>query len=350
MSEQEDRVSLRARARLVRFIQSAIDGREPSGAEAELADACGVHDEVPLELFEMRATAAAPTGGLSLDIVPAVYESSTAAMIGVSMPLVSTGRYSTATVEEGVSATGVAKGVPVEGSEVTFNVTSTAPSRISGAVEFSVEDLAQVGTDRYEVALRESLSSAMSDAIDGVALEGFKAMEVAFGAGSQYNPLPRTTFQMSEIFEMLFGPVSVDGYWARGRIDVTLLLHARDWSRASRAYVSGTGDARVIDYYGNAITSRRWSSDGDNTPVLLYRNRPGVRCAELPSWGGLQIDDVVTESARGVRRLTMHAMVGELLVRHRRAYGLGYFGESGGARLEEAGGMHLKDWFGVLPT
>ena len=50
--EQRERLELRGRARLGRFLASAISGRAVDGVEAEYRSSMGTGDGVPLDLFE----------------------------------------------------------------------------------------------------------------------------------------------------------------------------------------------------------------------------------------------------------------------------------------------------------
>ena len=51
-AETRERLELRAKASVTRYVEAALRGRLVAGAEAEYMAACGV-DEIPLELFEL---------------------------------------------------------------------------------------------------------------------------------------------------------------------------------------------------------------------------------------------------------------------------------------------------------
>ena len=77
-AEQRERIELRSRASVGRYLTAALRGRAPDGAEAELQQAAGV-DGIPFELWnrppeqrqtEDRAITAAPsTVGVNLDVL-----------------------------------------------------------------------------------------------------------------------------------------------------------------------------------------------------------------------------------------------------------------------------------------
>ena len=99
---ERERRELRSRSRLGRWFEAAISGRNVSGAEAETAVAYGCPDAIPLEMFERRAasgqtetravTPAPSTTDENLaPIVPALFDRSAAAYLGIEMPTVATG-------------------------------------------------------------------------------------------------------------------------------------------------------------------------------------------------------------------------------------------------------------------
>ena len=56
--ENRERMELRGRCRVGRYMSAALDGLPVQGAEAELSAAAGCPGSVPLELFEVRREAA----------------------------------------------------------------------------------------------------------------------------------------------------------------------------------------------------------------------------------------------------------------------------------------------------
>ena len=101
--EDREHRELRSRSRLARFVAAAMDGVPVQGAEAELSAAAGCPGAVPLELFEVRqrrpvgtedraiTPAPATTDENLAPIVPAIFDRSAAAWLGIEMPTVATG-------------------------------------------------------------------------------------------------------------------------------------------------------------------------------------------------------------------------------------------------------------------
>ena len=116
-TEDRERLELRSRASLGRFLVAALRGRSVDGAEAELQAEAGV-DGIPLELWDVPAEtrADAPTGapgtvGVNLDrIRPAVFAHAVLPRLGVEMPRVASGTYASATVTTSLTAGSHAKG------------------------------------------------------------------------------------------------------------------------------------------------------------------------------------------------------------------------------------------------
>ena len=103
-SEARERVELRSRASVGRYLTAALRGGMVSGAEGELQQAAGLEPgQIPFELWqrheqrqtEERAITAAPgTVGLNLDpLRPYVFAPSVVDKLMVEMPMVASGTY-----------------------------------------------------------------------------------------------------------------------------------------------------------------------------------------------------------------------------------------------------------------
>ena len=182
--DDRDRIELRQRASLGRFLLAALRGRSPGGAEAELQTEAGV-DGIPLELWdvptETRAAetrADAPTGtpstvGVNLDAIrPAVFAQSVLPRLGVEMPRVESDTYASATITTSLTAGSHKPGSTAEATAAAFTVSSVTPKRISARMSIRIEDVAAVGQANFEAVLRENLSLVLSDALDKQGLNG----------------------------------------------------------------------------------------------------------------------------------------------------------------------------------
>ena len=87
------------------------------------------------------------------------------------------------------------------------------------------------------------------------------------------------------------------------------------------------GSVSLADY-AQATSAGLWTNermpDGSNTNVhagIMYRTgQEGVRKACVPVWGEVNIDDVYSGSASGTRFLTMHILLGDLILIYASAF------------------------------
>ena len=184
-AEQRERVELRSRASVGRYLTAALRGRAPDGAEAELQQAASV-DGIPIELWERpaeqrqteehRAITAAPTSGTGVNLeplIPQVFSPSIAARMMIDMPQVASGTFSTARVVQGTDpAAAVAKSAVVPEIASTWEVKTTTPHRIGGALRLTLEDIATVGSAGFESMLRQHISLLISDELDDQMING----------------------------------------------------------------------------------------------------------------------------------------------------------------------------------
>ena len=96
-------------------------------------------------------------------IRPAIFAPSIAPRLGIEMPRVGSGTYASATINQSVTAGAKAKSGDAPATAATFNVTTATPKRVSARLELTLEDIAAVGQENFEAALRENISLALSD-------------------------------------------------------------------------------------------------------------------------------------------------------------------------------------------
>ena len=178
-AEHRERIELRSQASLTNFIIGAMQGRMPSGAEAELQAAAGVTG-IPLELWDVArekrvdlATGTPGSVGVNLDSIrPAVFSAAVLPRLGVEMPRVESGTYASATIATSLGAGSQAKDGDAMASAATFSVTAVTPKRITARLAIRIEDVAAVGQANFESILRENLALVLSDELDSQGLNG----------------------------------------------------------------------------------------------------------------------------------------------------------------------------------
>lgn len=336
-AETRERLELRSKCTVTRFVEAAIKGRLVNGAEAEYMAAEAV-DGIPLSMFdpdpretrEVRAdanTAAPGTVGVNLQpIRPAIFAASIAPRLGIDMPRVASGTYAEARIDTSLTAGAKAKDGAAESTAATFAVSSATPKRVSGRLGIRIEDIAGVGASNFEAALRANLQLVMSDELDKQAITGdasganlsglFKALTDATD--------PNTVAKFDDFLGTFAG--GVDGLWASTLKDVAIVCGPATYQLSAKAFrdVGGNtghrGDISFADYAmqhtGGWWTNKRMPAAASNIQkgILHRKGRMGIRTAVCPHWGALSIDDVYSGSASGTRYVTFHVLLGDVLV------------------------------------
>ena len=353
-AEMRERLELRSRASLTNYLRSALAGRLPSGAEAELNAAAGIGDGIPLELWETRSSsrqgletrADVPSGapgsvGVNLDAIrPAVFAQSVLPMLGVEMPRVESGSYVSATIATSLSAGSQAKDGAQEATAATFTPVTDTPKRISGRLGIRIEDIAAVGQANFEAVLRENLALVMSDELDSQGLNGAGGNSGADLVGlfqRLTNPsAPGADVATFDDFVASFAD-GVDGLWAPTVRDINVVAGPETYRLAAKTFRDATGqdmgDVAFSDYamerYGMFWTNKRMpDSANDIQQAILYRKARSflnmgeghMRTAVCPHWNELSIDDIFSGSAAGQRFFTMHVLLGDVIVVQPDAY------------------------------
>ena len=155
-SEARERIELRGRASFGAYLGAALAGRLPGGVEAEYSAALGAPaGHVPLDLFEAdrpapiehRADAATPipttgTGVTVGPVQPYVFAESIAPRLGVDMPSVGSGAYSTMRISTAQTAGAKAKGAAQESTAGALATATAKPRRVAARLTLQVEDIA----------------------------------------------------------------------------------------------------------------------------------------------------------------------------------------------------------------
>lgn len=346
-SEDRERAELRAACKIGNFLQARLQGRSLTGAEAELAAEVGLaSDAIPLELWdaptekraaevEHRAVSGAPdTVGLNLDrLRPAIFAPALVPRLGVEMPRVPSGTYATGTITTSTTAGAVAKGAEAPATQGRFTVTSTTPHRVSGRLEIAIEDIAAVGTENFESVLRDNLSMAMSAELDDLALAGDGAGVNPQGfIGRLTDPANPTEVALWADFAALAAD-QVDGLWALREGDIDLVLGVDAYKLGAKVFRipgmdnDGTpGDLSGLAYLesraGSVYTHQRMPAPANDIQagIAYRRGRSGIRTAVCPVWSELVIDDYYSGSSKGERYLTVHVLVGDVILVQPNAY------------------------------
>ena len=341
-AEMRERIELRSKASLGKFLTAALSGRQVDGPEAELRSAAGITDGIPLELWDTPVeqrddvvTDAPDTVGINLaPIQPAIFAASIAPILGIEMPRVESGTYASATISTSLTAAAKAKGDAQDSTEAMFTTTTATPKRISGRLSISVEDVAAVGANNFESALRENVALVMADQLDNQAINGDGQAPNLTGLFNRLGDPPAVPNAVADFDAFAAAHAdSVDGLFANTIKDVALIVGPATYTLASKVFQSAAnfkGELSAAAYAmantGAFFTNKRMPdapSEGarDNVQeAIAYRMGRPIRTAVCPHWNMISIDDIYSGSASGERHFTMHVLLGDVIVTQPGAY------------------------------
>ena len=340
-AETREREALRAECRAAAYI---FDRGRLTGREAEYAAACGVADGIPLALFdappvetragevETRAdeVSAAPASGTGVNVAPiqpAIFADSLAPRLGIDMPTVESGTFSTATITTSLTAASKAKDGAAESTAASLTAQTSGVKRISARLTLRAEDRASVGAADFDAALRSNLAAALAAEFDNMAING---------DGSDPNPhglLSRLTDPTAEDTTDTFTSYVtkqagvIDGLWARTLRDAYLLLGVDTYKHAAAVFRGQDDTTSALAYLtrtgGGVETHKRMPAAAANVQAAIAyrRGRPGLRTAVMPVWNRITVEDMYTDSAAAKTHVTMHVLCGDVVIVQSGAYG-----------------------------
>ena len=332
-AEDREKRELLGKTTLASYIRACVSGKTVDGAEAEASDAFGCPGQVPLELFELerrsekpdaletRAVTPSPdtTGQTLAAAVPALFDSSIAAFLGIDMPTVQSGTPGYPVVSTSLMAGMKAKSAEAAEAEGAITVTTATPKRLTGAFRITREDLAVLPT--LETTLRQNLVRVLSDALDKQLLNGS-------GAGANLNGLFNQLADVNapgqeNTFASYAAAIAshIDGLFAVDRMGVRALVGPHTYRHMASVFATNEDGTSAMDYiartYGGLRASRRIANPANNVQgAIIRRSNPGGdRVAVSPIWNGLElIRDAVSDAAKGEIVVTGLALVGGVVL------------------------------------
>ena len=340
-AEHRERLDLRRRVRLTSFFQSRLGGGALRGAELEYLAADGVPEgSIPLSIMdpdprdrvEQRAEAPTPapgtTGRIMAPIVPAVFEASVASYLMVEMPRVSSGSYNVPRITTSLTAGWKAKDGVTDSTAAALTVATSTVKRLSGRMSLRMEDVAAVGMEDFEAAIRMNLQQVVGNALDDALLNGTGANDQPTGLLERLTAptAPTQVVDFGGFVSTAAGAISASELWADGLPSVRTLAGPATMElsetvfRGTDSYISGAAYLRqqTGGWRSNAHVPAAASTVQHAVQVLL--GRPGLSIARMPTWGRLEIDDIYTGAAAAQHFRTVHVLCGDLLVLHPDAY------------------------------
>lgn len=347
--EARERRELRSRASVGRILalragQSIIDG-----AEAEVAAAHGcAPGRIPVEMIlgdltEERAASGANQvqSTNTAPIAPNVFKTALARELGISQPTVPAGIAAYPYIS-GDGAAGPALPGEADANNAkaaTVSVASIWPARVTGTIEWQVEDAAVLGD--LETALRANIRSVMEDAMDTQLLSGTgnqsvgrKATPDAAGLKgllTQYPAVQPADKPVSTVAQIVAAATGMlDGTYAERFGDIRLFTSVGA-ARFLKGILRVEEDAEdMVQYLERSFASLRYSARiADNAAatgkagyaaLLGHRTSRGLG-GIAPVWQGIEtIVDQITQAAKGVVSVTLRMQMGGVLVLRSSAY------------------------------
>ena len=331
--EVRERREIRSRSTLGRYLRAVVLGKDVDGAEAEFAAAHGCPDLCPLEMLEpthtemrereTRAVSAAPTsvGQTMAGIVPAVFQRSAAAWLGIEMPTVGVGDAGFPVLSTKLTADVEAHSAAADEQAGAFTVTVAQPRRVTGSFKFRREDSARL--DGMEEALRMNLNSVMSDEVDNQAVNGSATGDGTLNGLLNRLDNPTAPAASAETWPRFNTALlsHVDGVFAVDRMGVRTLVGSDTFQLMGSVFRSNQLDLDILTHaansFGGVRLSNRIPAKVSNIQQAIVRrtNPVGDRVAVMPTWQGVEfIRDHYTGAAKGEVVITALILVGDVVV------------------------------------
>ena len=334
--EVRERLELRGRASLGRYLAAMLTGQPVTGPEAEYQAACKVPG-IPIDLFEQdrpetRADVASGVpatgaGSTLAPIQPFVFAQSIAPMLGIEMPSVGSGSYSEMTISTSLTAGAKSKATAQESTAAVLTPATATPRSIRGRLTLNLEDIAAIGQANFEAALRQNAQAVVSDALDTQVISGNGTAPNLDGLINQLtDPTNPGTTANFDAFVAAFAD-AIDGLWAPTMMDLGMVVNVDAYKLAAKSYRdrvidSGNrggvslGDKTAADYLraytGGFWTNKRMPATASTIArgIVHRKGRMGLRTACLPTWGSIAVDDIYSDAQSGQRHFTLNILVG----------------------------------------
>ncbi len=346
--EVRERLELRGRASLGRYLVAALTGQQITGAEAEYQAACKTPG-IPIDLFEQdrpetrdvaSGVPATGAGATLAPIQPFVFAQSIAPMLGIEMPSVGSGSYSEMTISTALSAAAKSKATAQESTAAVLTPATATPRSIRGRLTLNLEDIAAIGQANFESALRQNAQAVVSDALDSQIITGNGTAPNLDGLINQLtDPTNPSAIAKFDAFVASFAD-SIDGLWAPTMMDLGMVVNVDAYKLAAKSYRDrvidtgsrggvSLGDKTAADYLraytGGFWTNKRMPATASTIArgIVHRKGRMGLRTACLPTWGSIAVDDIYSDAQSGQRHFTLNILVGsKVLLVQPDAYGL----------------------------
>ena len=335
-SEVRERREVRGRTGLRDYLTAACSGAPVQGAAAEFNAACGVGagDHIPLEMFdgparEMRLARLASehravTPGPAIDApaqrtIPYLFEAAVISTLGLDFPSVASGVQQIPAITTAPPASVVAEGGTALATAAGYTLASRSPKRLTGQVEFSVEDLAvhpALESD-LSMALQGSLSNQLDEAGfnggGGTALSGLFHQATNVTATGTTDDYGRAVSAFASL---------VEGRFARGLGDLRAVIGPATFGHYMALYRGGAGDTTVFEkiqgLIGSFVVSDRMPAVSSGAQKGIVTRNAAGEPIRIYTWNSIQLirDPYGTNAGTGTVTVTAIQLVGDPFVPH----------------------------------
>ena len=171
-TETRERLELRSKVRMGRYVLAAMENRAVDGAELELNAAVGIGaNRFPLEILvpparraEDRAVTSVGVQTMPRTWLDRLFAETAAMRLGITMESVPAGSASFPVTTAGASAAQRGKDQGAADTTWTVGVTELTPKRNAATLKFSIEDTARI--PGLESALTRDLRMALTEGVD----------------------------------------------------------------------------------------------------------------------------------------------------------------------------------------
>lgn len=339
-AEERERLELRSKFSVGRFIGWKAGRNALDGVENEYMAAVQSEGRLPISVFERetrsdngngletRAVTPGGEGGTNQrPIVPAVFQRSVAQFLGISMPDAGIGDVAFPVLStKPAGGVGVkAKGAALNADAGAFTVSTQQPRRIGAAFTVRVEDLARLSG--MEEALRTAIQGVIAEKLDD---------EILNGAAAAYN----TDGQIRGLLVQLTDPAApstgaedwtrfhnaatshLKDPWALTERDIRLLFGEDTYRYAASMFRANETTESFPAYWnrvgGGVRLSGKIAAPASNIQqaVVVRMNPANDQAAVMPAWSGfdMTVRDVYSEASKGHVTLTVHMLVGDVVL------------------------------------
>ena len=255
---------------------------------------------------EHRAVSVAPSDSAMQvrSILGRIFARSSAAYLGVSMPIVGVGdvNYPIISASSGVSPANVAAGAAVDETAAVIKATVLEPRRLGATYRLRVEDANRLA--QMEDSLRLDLAASIEESRDAAIFKGDGASPNVSGLLDVIGDEAKLTAPDDPTAVADFAAYAsakamlVDGRYAVSAEDVALVVGVDTYGHAATLFQAGSGIA-ALDRLGGRVSAHIPAKDGTSNVQLAVASRAMGR-AVAPTWPAVAlVIDRITAAKNG---------------------------------------------------